>query len=66
MADREALEAKWQENEAELNCLYSQSALDREQCGSRIDELEGRQDEIEWEAGREDVPPGSKHWSGLP
>jgi hypothetical protein len=30
------------------------------------DEREAEQDAIEWEAGREDVPPGSKRWSGLP
>jgi hypothetical protein len=65
-ADRESLEAKWQSNERELNRLHSMSPLSRETFGARIDELEDEQDAIEFELGREDVPPGSHRWSGLP
>ena len=66
MTDPTDSEAKWKRNEAELNRLYSLSPLAREQCAKRIDELEAEQEAAEWEAGREDVPPGSKRWSGLP
>jgi hypothetical protein len=64
--DRDALEAQWQANEAELNRLKSLSGLNREAFGARIDELEDEQDAIEFELGREVVLPGSKCWSGLP
>jgi hypothetical protein len=66
MDDREVTEVKWKRNEAELNRLHSLSPGARAEFGDRIDQLEAEQDAIEWEVGREDIPPGSKRWSGLP
>lgn len=63
MTDREP---KWKANEAELNRIYSLSPLAREQFAKRIDQLEAEQEAAEWEAGREDVPPGSVRYSGMP
>jgi hypothetical protein len=65
--DRDALEARWQANERELNRLNSLSGLNRETFGARIDELEAEQDAIEFELGKETFArPGSRRWSGMP
>jgi hypothetical protein len=63
--DRDALESRWQANEAQLSRLYAASGLDRELSAVEIDCLEDEQDAIEWQLGL-DHPSDSRtrRWSG--
>lgn len=62
--DQAELEARWRQNEAELQRLANAPGLDREIHASRIDELLGEQDRIEFELGCTLVP-GLRRWSGM-
>jgi hypothetical protein len=63
---RDELECTWQRNEAELNRLHAANGPGRELIQPKIDELEKVQVRIEFYLGLEDVPPGSRKWSGMP
>jgi len=55
--DRDALDAKWRANDAELSRIVSAPPLDRIMLEKREDELLDEQDQIEFELGRETVTP---------
>ena len=64
--DREAQQAKWRANEAELIRLAAMSPLDREFHAKREDELLDEQDAIEFRLGFEKPAQGdSRRWSGM-
>jgi hypothetical protein len=64
--DPEALEAKWQSNERELNRIAAAPGLDRELCHAEVDRLEAEQDEIEFRLGfGNPAQLDSRRWSGL-
>jgi hypothetical protein len=55
--DRDALEAKWRANDAELNRIASAPPLDRIMLEKREEQLLDEQDQIEFELGRNSVTP---------
>jgi len=63
--DRDALESKWQANEARLNRLYAASGLDRELSAAEIERLKDEQDSIEWQLGLDHPSDRAKRWSGM-
>ncbi len=64
MSDRGAPETRWQANECRLNEIHAMTGLGREIHATEAERLEGEQDRIEFELGR-NAPEGSKRWSGL-
>ena len=63
---REALQAKWRANEAELIRLAAMTPLDREFHAKREDELLDEQDEIEFRLGFDSpAQADSRRWSGM-
>jgi hypothetical protein len=62
--ERDDLESHWQRNEAELRRLTNAPGLEREMHASRIDDLLGEQDRIEFEFGSVS-PADTRRWSGL-
>jgi hypothetical protein len=55
--DRDALEAKWRANDAELSRIASAPPLDRIMLEKREDQLLDEQDRIEFELGRHTPTP---------
>ena len=55
--DRNALQAKWRANDAELSRIAKAPTLDRIMLTKREEQLLDEQDEIEFELGRETVTP---------
>jgi hypothetical protein len=55
--DRDALEAKWRANDAELNRIANAPPLDRIMLAKREDQLLDEQDHIEFELGRDTATP---------
>jgi hypothetical protein len=67
MNDGGPLDAKWQENERELNRIAFMGPLDRASFAGREDALSDEQDRIEFELGRDHSAPAvSRRCSGLP
>jgi hypothetical protein len=63
-ANREALDAKWQENEAELMRIALATGLDRQMLATRREALEAEQDAIEFALGADACAiRGSCCWS---
>ena len=55
--DRNALQAKWRANDAELSRIVNARPLDRIMLTKREEQLLDEQDHIEFELGRETVTP---------
>jgi hypothetical protein len=55
--DRDALQAKWRANDAELNRITNAPPLDRIMLAKREDQLLDEQDHIEFELGRDTQTP---------
>ena len=55
--DRDALQAKWRANDAELNRIANAPALDRIMLAKREEQLLDEQDYIEFELGRDTQTP---------
>jgi hypothetical protein len=55
--DRDALEAKWRANDAELNRIVNAPHLDRIMLEKREEQLLDEQDHIEFELGRNSATP---------
>jgi hypothetical protein len=55
--DRDALQAKWRANDAELNRIANAPALDRIMLARREEQLLDEQDRIEFELGRDTLTP---------
>jgi hypothetical protein len=55
--DRDALQAKWRANDAELNRIASAPPLDRIMLAKREEQLLDEQDRIEFELGRQTQTP---------
>jgi hypothetical protein len=55
--DRHALEALWRANDAELSRIASAPPLDRIMLENREKQLQGEQDRIEFELGRQTPKP---------
>jgi hypothetical protein len=64
MAERDELESKWHANERGLARIRAMPGLDREMHVAESERLEGEQDAIEFELGR-DGREGSTRWSGI-
>jgi hypothetical protein len=55
--DRDALQAQWRANDAELNRIVNAPSLDRIMLAKREEALLDEQDRIEFELGRESTTP---------
>ncbi len=56
---------RWQGNERRLNEINAMTGLGREMHAAEAERLEGEQDRIEFELGRQQQGP-SRRWSGAP